>query len=160
MSKCPLTGKFCNKEKCYSITEINDGVMENIELCQNCIKDYKTDFALFDDIISELAQIVVSENKRCPKCNCSMQNIFEMARLGCPTCYEFFEKELKPRINYCHGSPIELKHIGKVPKEWKRKNQKEKLTRKLQEAIEIEDYETAATIRDQINETNSLNQRG
>lgn len=75
--------------------------------------------------------------------------------MGCADCYNAFLKELTPSISRIHGKTA---HVGKVPKSAggnvKLKNQLMEAKRKLQEAIEAEEFEKAVTLRDEIRELN------
>ena len=93
--------------------------------------------------------------RRCPRCGASFSDIAETGLLGCADCYGAFLKELSPSISRIHGRTA---HVGKVPKSSggnvKLKNQLSEAKRKLQDAIQAEEFEEAAALRDQIRELN------
>lgn len=112
---------------------------------------------------SQSPGLVVSQ-KICPQCRWSLGQIQKTGKLGCPECYSFFHEELKNILKTIQG---EVVHKGKKPfeksiplkktksKKAKTKESKpaltlESLKSKLQKAIEKENYEEAALIRDQI----------
>ena len=86
----------------------------------------------------------------CPKCGCTLKEIIKTERLGCEGCYTHFKNPLRGVIRSVQGNA--LKHVGKVPKKWKErqdaKHTVEKLESKLHDAIKEEDYEKASQIRD------------
>lgn len=108
--------------------------------------------------------------KACPKCNTSILDIGKTGKLGCSYCYEWYKNELQQTLFLSHGtpnSPEQLSHVGKIPKKFKRnpeQRQKEetdkmrltKLKYKLAQAVEREDYETAAKIRDIVKDVETL----
>ena len=90
-----------------------------------------------------------------PPLRSQLSDIAETGLLGCADCYGAFLKELAPSISRIHGRTA---HVGKVPKSSggnvKLKNQLSEAKRKLQDAIQAEEFEEAATLRDQIRELN------
>jgi protein arginine kinase activator len=72
--------------------------------------------------------------------------------LGCPNDYDVFRPVLTPLLERAHGGATQ--HVGKVPatagESVRRQTGLLRLNRELQEAIEQEDYERAAEVRDQI----------
>ncbi len=73
--------------------------------------------------------------------------------------YQAFEKELTPLLQRAHGleRSQETHHVGKVPTRrggtgvpMKRQVDVAKLRKELARAVEAEDYERAAKLRDQI----------
>lgn len=88
----------------------------------------------------------------CPFCGLSFDGFRETGRLGCPHCYSTFEVHLRGLLRRIHGA---TQHIGKVylppdPSQSEREKRLEGLRRKLSRAVESEDFERAAEIRDQI----------
>lgn len=97
----------------------------------------------------------------CPQCGLSYAAFRTRGRLGCPQCYEAFRAQLEPLLERIHTG---LQHTGKSPFDAggapgadaaaTKARAKEKailgLRRKLQEAIRAEDYERAASLRDQL----------
>jgi len=76
----------------------------------------------------------------------------KIGRLGCGRCYEAFKTYLGPLLKRIHGSDI---HLGKVPhKKGKAAKAKkidvEELKKRLRRAVELEEFEEAARLRDEI----------
>ena len=75
----------------------------------------------------------------------------KIGRLGCSGCYDAFRKYLIPLLKRIHGSN---KHYGKMPlsqaKPVELKSEIEELKTKLQKAIQKEEFEEAANLRDTI----------
>ena len=93
----------------------------------------------------------LSAKKRCDVCGSSFADIAQSGKVGCAECYKTFAKELEPSLNRLHGK---VTHIGKTIKkvsESETKQQKiDKLKKFLKDAIEKEEFEKAAEIRDEI----------
>ncbi len=88
----------------------------------------------------------------CPFCGLTTQGFKEVGRLGCPQCYSTFESYLRGLLRRIHGG---TQHVGKVylppdPTASEKQQRIEGLRRKLERAIESEDFERAAELRDQI----------
>jgi len=80
--------------------------------------------------------------KKCPQCGISLITLELTRKVGCPFCYEFFGDQI---LTIQEGLEIsESLLISPV-------EQKENLIRSLQQAVEKEEYEEAARIRDRIN---------
>ncbi|QKS69670.1 UvrB/UvrC motif-containing protein [Paenalkalicoccus suaedae] len=90
--------------------------------------------------------------KQCPSCGMTYRQFAEIGRFGCADCYESFDEKLDPVLRRIHGGNAQ--HTGKVPKR-KGKDlhvykQIEDLKQKLQQLIAEEEFEAAATTRDEI----------
>jgi protein arginine kinase activator len=89
---------------------------------------------------------------RCPSCGLTPAQLKQTGRLGCATCYSHYEQHLRTLLRRLHGA---TQHAGKVaaPHEGgdtDRKARVESLRRSLQRAVDSEDFEHAAALRDQI----------
>ncbi len=90
----------------------------------------------------------------CPACGLTYRQFAETGLLGCSTCYETFSAAIEPLLKRIQG---ETMHRGKRPagaatEEEDVAKTEEQLRAKLQRAIEEEDYERAAEIRDALRE--------
>jgi protein arginine kinase activator len=88
----------------------------------------------------------------CSFCGLTFENFRKAGRLGCPHCYTTFESYLRGLLRRVHGS---TQHVGKVylppdPAASDLEKQVEVLRHKLQRAVDAEDFERAAGIRDKI----------
>lgn len=88
----------------------------------------------------------------CPGCGQTMRDFQTTRLLGCPECYTAFEAPLAGVIEQQHGS---THHVGKVPPaaEQDKVNQRTMLVRmrrRLEQAVQAEDYRLAARLRDEI----------
>lgn len=174
---CPLTGKPCYKPKVYQVTEIEDNnAKKTISLCEDCLKIYmnkkeKIDEKIANKFVKDVMEFVetaikekqILNKKLCPKCGISTQDITKTGKLGCDECWDYYYKDLQQSLYIAHGSPNspeDLVHVGKVPKNFKVKNEVEenlkmkiiKLKYKLEQAVKKEDYEQATQLRDIIKE--------
>jgi protein arginine kinase activator len=89
----------------------------------------------------------------CDKCHTSYEEFLQKGRFGCANCYRSFNSQLGKTLKGIQGAEV---HTGKRPKGYttqmdriiKDISEQEKLTLKLQEAIEKEEFEEAARLRD------------
>jgi len=90
---------------------------------------------------------------KCPECGQTYAQFARAGRLGCGTCYTAFQERLDPLVRRIHGAPA---HTGKIPRRAlgavRLRREIVSLKRELQEAVEREDFERAARLRDRIRE--------
>jgi len=152
------------------LTEIINGQRTESHLCQNCAQKegvtIKSQLSLNELLSSLIAahqqadEAGDSEDARraCPECGTTMEQFRKQALLGCPKDYDVFESDLKEVIEKTQDN--NLTHKGKIPAQIqnssnaKPENQDkiEELQKQLSQAVEKEDYELAAKIRDQLKE--------
>jgi protein arginine kinase activator len=91
----------------------------------------------------------------CEHCGMTWADFRQSGLLGCSHDYQQFEKDLTPLLQRAHEGATH--HVGKVPTRrggtgvpMKRQVDVAKLRKELQRAVEAEDYERAAKLRDQI----------
>lgn len=110
-----------------------------------------TQDALFNDFFGLSAHPKKQENASCPSCGRTLSEVLRIGKVGCPECYSAFRDALTPLIHSLHGASI---HHGRVPQRHlamrARTEQLNKLRGELNEALAREDYESAASLRDEI----------
>lgn len=156
---CDICGK---KEATVHLTEIINDQMTKLHLCEDCGKKKGTEmeehFGLAD-LLAGLADLgtpvtTAKEKKlKCPSCGLTYSDFKRIGKLGCGQCYETFKSYLVPLLKRIHGSD---RHMGKMPgKKGKLPRTKEAvniedLKRRLKRAVELEEFEEAARLRDEI----------
>ncbi len=87
----------------------------------------------------------------CPSCNSSFSDLQKTAKAGCPECYKTFGDKLSATIRSIHGN---AKHTGRAPAKFGESREKEtkinELKSRLKDAISEENFELAASLRDEI----------
>lgn len=131
---------------------------KKMALCESCAKEKNlvvgAQFSVAD-ILKGLAKAVQADEedsgKSCPRCRLTFARFKKGGRLGCATCYDAFQPELQSILEDIHR---DKQHLGKVPKsiagEPGRGAELSQLHRKLKEAIDNEEFEEAAVLRDRI----------
>lgn len=91
----------------------------------------------------------------CPRCGGSLQDFRESGRLGCPQCWQVFEPALRDLLRRLHGSTHHLGERyaeGEPPRAGERVRVAE-LREQLRLAVETENFELAAELRDRLRVT-------
>ena len=143
------------------LTEIVNEQMSELHLCETCANQkgaqVESHFGL-SDLLSGLAEYSKPQeteevtSKACPNCGMTYDDFRKVGRLGCADCYTTFKRSLGALRKRIPGSPI---HVGKSPTRLIRptrvaKTELLELKRKMEEAIDREEFEQAANLRDQI----------
>lgn len=170
-------------EKCKKRTatvfynENINGKTRSYSLCGECasklrekgdLQDITSMIGSFADPFSELhddlfggffgipTQINAPTEKKCPTCGCGYSEIAKSGKVGCPECYKVFSDELSGMIRSVHGTTT---HTGNVPARHRAKQERaeqlKQLKKSMQDAIAQEDFERAATLRDEIKQLES-----
>jgi len=142
------------------LTQIVDDKMQKVDLCEECAKQKGVNdpasFALADLLLglgasNEIAQSGSGVEIRCPACGFTQADFKKAGRLGCAQCYQTFAEGLESLLKSMHKG---TKHIGKVPgvlRQGRDLTERLKLLeKKLDRAINAEDFEQAASLRDEI----------
>ena len=142
------------------LTEILKGKKREIHLCEECAAKkgvaFKSGFSI-QDLLSGLAgsaaaqEMAKMQQIKCPICGLSYLDFRQHGRLGCATDYTVFKEGLLPLLEKIHGS---VEHLGKVPTKSGESREKGRelmeLRQALKQAVDHEDYEQAAKVRDRI----------
>ncbi|MEI6862851.1 MAG: UvrB/UvrC motif-containing protein [Candidatus Omnitrophota bacterium] len=148
------------KEATVHLTEIINDKVAKLNLCEGCAKDKGTEmeehFGL-NDLLAGLADLGTTtepellQTVKCPSCGFTYQDFKKVGRFGCGDCYEAFKKQLGPLLKRIHGAD---RHTGKIPlmvgKTVKDTRNLQDLKAKMENAIQTEDFEEAARLRDVI----------
>jgi protein arginine kinase activator len=153
------------KNATVHLTQITGEKMQKVDLCEECAKtkgvNDQTGFSLADLLLGlgasqELEQSPGGTEAKCPQCGFTHADFKKSGRLGCSECYQTFSEGLGGLLKTMHKG---TRHVGKVPESLRtRRDLSDQLTalqKKLNKAIETEDFEQAAQVRDQIKQLNS-----
>jgi len=149
------------------LTEIIDDQINELHLCEECARQKSAQMEQQFGLSSLLAGMAEGEKPvketetaavKCENCQLTYADFKRIGRLGCGDCYSAFKKFLAPLLKRIHGSS---QHFGKSPTKIAKAAVKKKfvlqdLRDKLQKAIEMEAFEEAARIRDQIKEAERM----
>ena len=175
MKKCQI----CGKRASIYLTQIINGQASDLALCETCAREkglfdpQSLTFAekFFPDAFKEKVDKLVKEliggqgteapkpavRRRsgdmlteCPTCRFTLEDFRNTGRLGCADCYSVFADEISAEEQ--RGEEGEAPPPPATPES--PAVRRSKLEQQLQAAIEREDYETAARLRDELKELN------
>lgn len=159
----------CNKREAQiHLTQIINNEKTTVSLCRECAEARGFHSPLDNnpfplaEILSGLAKTRSSGSRRdpdddlaCPGCGLTFEQFTRQGRFGCGACYGAFRSRLETIMRKIHGASI---HRGRNPEfaqfegseEAIPIREEERLERELIEAIQNEDFERAAELRDKL----------
>jgi len=155
----------CKKQTAtVHLTDLVQGEKRERHLCEDCanaegvvvkqnvsINDVLNSFLMSQASVQEMARV------KCPDCGITFVEFRNQGLLGCANDYEVFGRALTSVIERAQDG--QTQHTGKRPGQTVQidpvQQERFRLQRELREAIEREDYEQAARIRDQLGELQS-----
>ena len=158
---CQNCGKY---EATTHVKRIVNGESAEAHLCSDCAKalGYNDVFGGFGNTFGDLlgsffgepqVSAISSRTIRCEKCGNTFNDIVNSGKIGCADCYTTFYDKLLPSLQRIHGK---TRHEGKNPTRIKAEvtnvNPIEDLEEQLRIAIDEQNFEKAAQLRDKINE--------
>jgi len=140
------------------LTQIVGGKIQKVNLCETCSKEKGVaDPAGYEltGLLEGVGNAKVVESAvgglKCPACGFSQVELKKTGRLGCDECYTTFHDGLLTLLKAMHKGTA---HRGKIPmramREHVQRTRLMDLKRTLEEAVEEENYEAAAAIRDEL----------
>jgi len=165
-------------EAVYTVSVMMGGEITQRRLCPDCMARMNMNLsagnvkkmlsailsALTGQEDSEAADQSAPEEEdatACERCGMTIGQFTKSGKLGCPMCYTAFREKLTPMLQQIHGR---VQHAGRKPTQdeasQRRRTLAERLSRELEAAVVVEDYETAALIRDRIRGLNQESQEG
>ena len=157
--KCDVCG---NNDAVLHVKQIIGEQVKELHLCSECASE--KGISGEEDIIElSLSQLLTGlidltdkyaelENRNiCSTCGTTIKDFRKSAMVGCSDCYNIFNKEIE---NYLENTAGQVQHTGKLPEKVGTLKSllvdKESLKEKLEAAIDHENYEQAAVLRDRI----------
>lgn len=149
----------CGRTATFHITEMINAQKVELHLCEEHAAEYLHQNDIFandsnDNSAKELQEttdsLMLDDFQTCPCCGATLQDFRKDGLLGCAHDYVVFRERLEPFFLALHGK---LKHVGKRPRHAGEKDLGVSLVRLrnlLADAVQIEDYETASKLRDEI----------
>jgi len=165
-----LCEKCHNKPATVHMQQIVNGQKTEMHLCQDCSTQMDSPIsieALFNGLLGSFLSMAVEKqsNQRpdvhyepCPTCGMTYDGFKNGGgKLGCEVCYTVFSRELDAILKNVQAS---VKHEGKYPQKFGRGMFQEKeavrLRALMRRAIEEENFEEAARLRDEVKDLESV----
>ncbi|HKI85027.1 MAG TPA: UvrB/UvrC motif-containing protein, partial [Candidatus Krumholzibacteria bacterium] len=87
---------------------------------------------------------------KCPECGTDGETLRRTGLLGCPNCYEVFRRQLEPLLRSVHHAVDHNPRSERDDPVSRLERVLESLRRELSESVRREEFERAASIRDEI----------
>ena len=149
----------CDKPAVVHEVTISNGQKKEIHLCLDHAREAGVSMPGQQPINKLLSKFSSSGKPavmapRCPECDTSFAQIRQNSLIGCPSCYDTFDEPLGRFIERAQAGATH--HVGRgVDQECSkssRRREERQLMRALETALNREQYEKAAEIRDRINQ--------
>lgn len=150
----------CPEPATVHVSRVVDGSKQEVHLCRACAEkrklilvDQKLNLPAVAKKVAASVQVVPSDlaKMECPDCGTKYMDFRKTGRLGCPYDYVAFRGGLLTLIERVHRAS---RHTGKRPRQLREvvesRGEMRALRFQLRKAVETEDFEKAACIRDLI----------
>lgn len=154
MEERPLECSNCKRKATVFYKEIVDNQVHAFKCCKEC-PYLQTKLGNQEPSVSNK-----EDAPSCPECHTSKESFIREQIVGCERCYEVFDQEITAHLQMQKALPQKIGdqatiplHLGKVPEHTLSKDlQKrlESLELALEGALSTENYERAASLRDEI----------
>lgn len=149
------------RDAIVNLTTIENNVVRQLHLCEQCAAErgVETSVATPKHPLGEFLQAVQQQSMpasaeagKCSFCGQTMKDFRETGRMGCARCYTTFELSMRELLRRVHGAPRHIGRTYRAPREevFEQAGALGELREKLRRAIEQEQFETAAELRDRI----------
>jgi protein arginine kinase activator len=165
--KCDLCD---GEEAIIFVQQVAGSKAVELHLCADCAKkkgitaaNGTIEFSVSNLLTSLLdgQRPLPEEVKECPVCGTTLSDIRKSGRLGCLECWSNFKGEIASLLRKRGADP---RHKGKYPKgiltSRSLVTDREDLKEMLKAAVDDEDYETAASLRDKLKALERLPETG
>jgi protein arginine kinase activator len=158
--KCEVCGL---KDAVIHIRQIQKDLVHELHVCEECaqekglIREEDSELPIANLLSGLLEGKDVSGASQakdaCPSCGMKATEFRKQGKLGCAECFAAFEKDVRAIVSQMAARP---RHNGKLPRtvvvEHAGEIEGEEIRKELRQAVEREDYEEAARLRDRLRE--------
>jgi protein arginine kinase activator len=151
------------RDAVINLTQVEHDTKVTLHLCEQCAQEkgietgttvLKSTLGTFLSAMGKGTNLPVpADTIRCPSCDATLRDFRDSGRLGCAQCYQAFSEHLRDLLRRLHGSS---QHVGEryvvpgVNGEASAVSGLLELRDQLRRAVESENFERAAELRDQI----------
>lgn len=167
--KCANCGE---REGVVSLTTIVEGDVRTVSLCAKCAEEKGIEtgvglaetplggfLAALGESLDPDAPLTAALEARCTGCGATLRDFRESGRVGCAECYRSFDTPLRELLRRLHGSThhtgqryARLEPLPGHPAPITLPPSVRELREQLRRAIEAEQFELAAELRDRLRE--------
>jgi protein arginine kinase activator len=151
------------RDAVVNLTQVVDGAVKQVHLCEQCAADQgiertetppKSPLTSLLQTVQQQLATGTSDQTKCAFCQATYKDFRASGRLGCYRCYSAFEPQLRDLLQRVHGA---TRHTGRqygppAPEQLQKASTVLELREQLRRAIELEQFEQAARLRDQLKE--------
>ena len=158
------------REAVIHLTQIVNEQVTTLHLCERCAAEKGVESAAtveqnpFAKLVAasmgkptpDLTLTGATPRGACPRCGGTLQDFRQSGRLGCAHCWRAFEGPLRDLLRRLHGSTVHMgerytEHTGaQAPTNGNSGGAQADLREQLRLAIETENFELAAELRDRL----------
>jgi protein arginine kinase activator len=142
--------EICHEnEASLVLKQVVEGSVREVAICPVCAAANSLGLELGSELFPDPAapDLSLADAATCPACGMSVADLHRRSRLGCEQCYTAFDSQLL-------GLLMELQpatqHAGRIPAAEKIPVERHSLQARLNKAVTLQDFETAACMRDRI----------
>jgi protein arginine kinase activator len=154
------------REAVIHLTQIVNEQVTTLHLCERCAAEKGVEStgsvaksplgtflaAMGKELPDKAAPQAPGDRAACMRCGATLQDFRETGRLGCADCYRSFEAPLRDLLRRLHGSTV---HVGERYDDQgggiqDPEGREAELKEQLRLAIETENFELAAELRDRL----------
>jgi protein arginine kinase activator len=153
------------RDAIINLTQVEHDSKVTLHLCEQCAQQkgvetggavLKTPLGNFLGALGKGAALVpaAADGVRCPACGSTLRDFRDTGRLGCDQCYAAFDGHLRDLLRRLHGSSQHVGERYEMPGEAggdsDPRSRLLELKAQLRRAVEGENFELAAELRDRI----------
>ncbi|MDB4874154.1 MAG: UvrB/UvrC protein [Gemmatimonadetes bacterium] len=147
------------RDAVVNLTTIENNAVHQLHLCERCASERGVETTVatpkhpLAEFLHQQVPVPISgEGVRCSFCNTTMADFKATGRWGCARCYTNFEAGIRELLRRVHGNH---RHVGRtyrapMSETLERSAVLGELKDRLRRAIESEQFEVAADLRDRI----------
>jgi protein arginine kinase activator len=152
------------RDAVINLTQVEHDSKVTLHLCEQCAREkgVETGASVLNSPLGDFIKAMgkggaallpaSSDGLRCPACGGTLKDFRESGRLGCDQCYVAFDFHLRDLLRRLHGSSQHVgeRYVAPGEAESNPKSQLLELRAQLRRAVESENFELAADLRDRI----------
>lgn len=149
------------RDAVVNLTKIKDNAVTHQRLCERCAAEQGVETTVaqpkpaltdFLQAVQQQATSAPGDQAACHFCGATARDFRQSGRVGCARCYTAFERSLRELLRRLHGN---ARHTGRryvvpSPDLVEQAGQLRQLRERLRRAIEAEQFELAADLRDRL----------
>ena len=154
-----------DREAAVHVQQVKDDKVSSLHLCHQCAAEKGIETGAgsakfpLSDFLASMGKVATEQGvsddagEACSFCGATLQDFQDTGRLGCPSCYDTFETQLRDLLRRLHGSSHHVGEVYSISQSGDadlHQEQIAELRRRLRHAVETENFELAAELRDSL----------